>query len=31
LRAQVSGNDYDDGEASCSESHCLFTCSIGGA
>jgi uncharacterized protein (DUF2235 family) len=23
-----SGNDYDDGEASFSESHCLFTCSI---
>jgi hypothetical protein len=26
-----SGNDYDDGEASFSESHCLFTCSIDGA
>jgi hypothetical protein len=26
-----SGNDYDDGEASLSESHCLFTCSIDGA
>jgi hypothetical protein len=25
------GNDYDDGEASFSESHCLFTCSIDGA
>jgi hypothetical protein len=23
-----SGNDYDDGEASFSESHYLFTCSI---
>jgi hypothetical protein len=23
-----SGNDYDDGEASFLESHCLFTCSI---
>jgi hypothetical protein len=23
-----SGNDHDDGEASFSESHCLFTCSI---
>jgi hypothetical protein len=23
-----SGNDYDNGEASFSESHCLFTCSI---
>jgi hypothetical protein len=23
-----SSNDYDDGEASFSESHCLFTCSI---
>jgi hypothetical protein len=23
-----SGNNYDDGEASFSESHCLFTCSI---
>jgi hypothetical protein len=26
-----SGNDYDDGEASFTESHCLFTCSIDGA
>jgi hypothetical protein len=26
-----SGNDYDNGEASFSESHCLFTCSIDGA
>jgi hypothetical protein len=26
-----SGNDYDDCEASFSESHCLFTCSIDGA
>jgi hypothetical protein len=26
-----SGNDYDDDEASFSESHCLFTCSIDGA
>jgi hypothetical protein len=26
-----SGNDYDDGEASFSESNCLFTCSIDGA
>jgi hypothetical protein len=26
-----SGSDYDDGEASISESHCLFTCSIDGA
>jgi hypothetical protein len=26
-----SGNDYDDGEASIFESHCLFTCSIDGA
>jgi hypothetical protein len=26
-----SGNDYDIGEASFSESHCLFTCSIDGA
>jgi hypothetical protein len=26
-----SGNDYDDSEASFSESHCLFTCSIYGA
>jgi hypothetical protein len=26
-----SGNDHDDGEASFSESHCLFTCSIDGA
>jgi hypothetical protein len=26
-----SGNDYDDGEASFSESHCLFTCSTDGA
>jgi hypothetical protein len=26
-----SGNDYDDSEASFSESHCLFTCSIDGA
>jgi hypothetical protein len=26
-----SGNDYDDGEASFSESHCFFTCSIDGA
>jgi hypothetical protein len=26
-----SGNDYDDGKASFSESHCLFTCSIDGA
>jgi hypothetical protein len=26
-----SGNDYDDGEARFSESHCLFTCSIDGA
>jgi hypothetical protein len=26
-----SGNNYDDGEASFSESHCLFTCSIDGA
>jgi hypothetical protein len=26
-----SGNDYDDGEASLYESHCLFTCSIDGA
>jgi uncharacterized protein (DUF2235 family) len=26
-----SSNDYDDGEASFSESHCLFTCSIDGA
>jgi hypothetical protein len=25
-----SGNDYDDGEASLSKSHCLFTCSIDG-
>jgi uncharacterized protein (DUF2235 family) len=25
------GNDYDDGEASISESHCLFTCSLDGA
>jgi hypothetical protein len=25
------GNDHDDGEASFSESHCLFTCSIDGA
>jgi hypothetical protein len=25
------GNDYDDGEASFSESHCHFTCSIDGA
>jgi hypothetical protein len=23
-----SGNDYDDSEASFSESHCMFTCSI---
>jgi hypothetical protein len=23
-----SGNDHDDGEASFSKSHCLFTCSI---
>jgi hypothetical protein len=26
-----SGNDHADGEASFSESHCLFTCSIDGA
>jgi hypothetical protein len=26
-----SGNDHDDSEASFSESHCLFTCSIDGA
>jgi hypothetical protein len=26
-----SGNDHDDGEASFSECHCLFTCSIDGA
>jgi hypothetical protein len=26
-----SGNDHDDGEASFSESHCLFSCSIDGA
>jgi hypothetical protein len=26
-----SGNDYDDGEGSISESHCLFTCSLDGA
>jgi hypothetical protein len=26
-----SGNDHDNGEASFSESHCLFTCSIDGA
>jgi hypothetical protein len=26
-----SGNDHDDNEASFSESHCLFTCSIDGA
>jgi hypothetical protein len=26
-----SGNDHNDGEASFSESHCLFTCSIDGA
>jgi hypothetical protein len=26
-----SRNDHDDGEASFSESHCLFTCSINGA
>jgi hypothetical protein len=26
-----SSNDHDDGEASFSESHCLFTCSIDGA
>jgi hypothetical protein len=26
-----SGNDYDDGETSFSESHCLFTCSVDGA
>jgi hypothetical protein len=26
-----SGNDYDDGEASFSESHYIFTCSIDGA
>jgi hypothetical protein len=26
-----SGNDYDDGEATFSESHCFFTCSIDGA
>jgi hypothetical protein len=26
-----SGNDHDDGKASFSESHCLFTCSIDGA
>jgi hypothetical protein len=26
-----SCNDYNDGEASFSESHCLFTCSIDGA
>jgi hypothetical protein len=26
-----SGNDYDDGEASFSESHCIVTCSIDGA
>jgi hypothetical protein len=26
-----SGNYYDDGKASFSESHCLFTCSIDGA
>jgi hypothetical protein len=26
-----SGNDYDDGEASLFESHCLFTCFIDGA
>jgi hypothetical protein len=25
-----SGNDHDDDEASFSESHCLFTCSIDG-
>jgi hypothetical protein len=25
------GNDHDDGEASFSKSHCLFTCSIDGA
>jgi hypothetical protein len=27
----VSGNDHDNGEASFSKSHCLFTCSIDGA
>jgi hypothetical protein len=27
----VSGQPHDDGEASFSESHCLFTCSINGA
>jgi hypothetical protein len=26
-----SGNDYDDGEASFSKSHCIFTCFIDGA
>jgi hypothetical protein len=26
-----SGNDHNDGKASFSESHCLFTCSIDGA
>jgi hypothetical protein len=26
-----SSSDHDDGEASFSESHCLFTCSINGA
>jgi hypothetical protein len=26
-----SSDDYDDGEASFFESHCLFTCSINGA
>jgi hypothetical protein len=26
-----SGNDHGNGEASFSESHCLFTCSIDGA
>jgi hypothetical protein len=26
-----SGNDHDNSEASFSESHCLFTCSIDGA
>jgi hypothetical protein len=26
-----SGNDYDDGEVSFSESHCLFTCTTDGA
>jgi hypothetical protein len=26
-----SGNNYDDGEASFSKSHCLFTCSMDGA